>query len=510
MSSFYNPFIPTRGCVCDPLISHDQPFSKFFGEWIGVCLWTLPDMIGYVIGIFNLFVTAFIQGPQLILNFKRKDCSGVSRNMLLLWVSGDFCGFLGLLLTSQIHSTAFFQQILGLVIDFTLLVQWFVYNRNKKEEDDDDEEDGEEQNENNTQPKKMKKKGKNEPTGSFNEPLLSNDDIDSSIAYTDGSTEDNQQNGDGIKVLKNKKSKKVNKTTTTTNNNTSNNSSSSLPSRGHGINHNNNNNNHNAQRISMYLAVIIAIVSGISPTNGKRPSSSLSSLASSITTMKGIHPDISITEGPFEPSLDNNKDNNFTTPTLFSSTSTHFNPSDNQTLPPTPTSPLQQQGQPPLCETIIPEPSKTQQIIGYFFAIVCGLIYTPSLSFQVIHNYRLKDATGMSIYSIIINIVAYTLYFFAVLLPDKTKDWHHYGTKFWFGIFPYVGSFFISCCCLCIILFQKWLYFDDSITEDEDDEDEDGNENEEQNEGNDIPNISYQVPSDIPILTSQQGDSVNI
>jgi uncharacterized protein with PQ loop repeat len=130
---------PNHGCVCSPAISHGSPFSQFIGEYLGTCVWTTSDKVGLIAGYITLALVSFIQLPQIWLNFKRKDSSGLSRNMLLLWNLGDAMAVSGLVLCGLTYTSAFMLSVFSACIDWVLTIQFFLYLKKKNEENQNGE-----------------------------------------------------------------------------------------------------------------------------------------------------------------------------------------------------------------------------------------------------------------------------------------------------------------------------------------------------------------------------------
>lgn len=465
-----SPFDPKFDCICDPIISRGHKFNQFYGEYMSMCLYTPRDLIGVTIGLLNLLVVSTIQLPQIYLNWRRQSCAGLERNMLLLWNLGDISGTLGLILTSQTNTTAFIQQIYCMSIDLILTMQWFWYNYHNK---DKNHQENESENENENEKKEQK-------CDDLKQPLLSS-------LNTVGRSDDVQFDNDGSMGV--------------SNNNYINNNAVKGGGGGTGGN--------GAIKVKLYVMIltIIACFYTTSPTTSAASLQQLQSHIFSYIPNNNVYiPNNDQYVNDIIPGHIDTTLLSTSQPIKNDKTSFNFNfeHGNNQTMINLANNTIITDDPEPIYCEGNDDTTQVQKNIGAFFAILCGLIYTPSQWPQILSNYRTKTAHAVSTASLVITMIGYVLYCTALFLPTKYADEHHYGKMWWLSTFPYPASFvccFMSCAAL---LGQKWLYQNNNQNE-QDGSDVDDNQN-----NNDITNNNISG-SNIPnlMLPSDQTNTIN-
>merc|ERR1711939_957972 len=84
------------------------------------------EHLSNLLGLAVICIWIFALFPQVVLNQRRKDASGLSPILLCFWLIGDICGFTGTALTHQL----LFQKLncfYHLLIDAVLFFQWFAF-----------------------------------------------------------------------------------------------------------------------------------------------------------------------------------------------------------------------------------------------------------------------------------------------------------------------------------------------------------------------------------------------
>jgi uncharacterized protein with PQ loop repeat len=329
---------------------------------LGTCVWTTSDKVGLIAGYITLALVSFIQLPQIWLNFKRKDSSGLSRNMLLLWNLGDAMAVSGLILCGLTYTSAFMLSVFSACIDSVLTIQFFLYLKKKNEKSDE------------------KSDEKNNADQSYSEPLLERTPSPFDVSSSD-TTRVVSGNGTGS----------------------------------------------GRNMLRIYITIIAVISCLLQTSTASSPIRSIQSQRDQNNPKSEIF------------SLHQYGGANFVS---------NF---EGQ---------ISEDPVPNYCETPYSDElgPLTDRIIGYFFAIVSSLIYTPSQWGQIYHHYKVKSAHAIATPSLIMAIFAYNLYFIAYLAPTKVSDDHKWGEKFWFGIFPSIVAFFCLMMACLVMLGQKYKY----------------------------------------------------
>ncbi|KAI6240522.1 hypothetical protein M3Y99_00447100 [Aphelenchoides fujianensis] len=101
-------------------------------HWIldvfGDCVDTNVKLAGFIIGVISLLLWLVPIIPQLLENYRKKRCDGISIFFLLFWMTGDTCSMVGALLTHQQP----LQQIIAVYYifqDLILLSQYVYYTK---------------------------------------------------------------------------------------------------------------------------------------------------------------------------------------------------------------------------------------------------------------------------------------------------------------------------------------------------------------------------------------------
>ncbi|MFH4982236.1 hypothetical protein AB6A40_008945 [Gnathostoma spinigerum] len=75
----------------------------------GDCVDTPLKWCGWVVGMASNVVFAIVIIPQVVENYKLKQCKGISLFFLIIWGIGDLCNIIGCFLADQLSV----QKILG-------------------------------------------------------------------------------------------------------------------------------------------------------------------------------------------------------------------------------------------------------------------------------------------------------------------------------------------------------------------------------------------------------------
>ncbi|CAL6350895.1 unnamed protein product [Bathycoccus prasinos] len=91
-------------CAC-PIWYHDSAATKakdgIVRDIFRVCLYTSKHFIGFLLGVFALFLFIFPLFPQYVLNFRSKSAAGLSVWFVFLWLVGDTMNMTSCVLTRQ-------------------------------------------------------------------------------------------------------------------------------------------------------------------------------------------------------------------------------------------------------------------------------------------------------------------------------------------------------------------------------------------------------------------------
>ena len=91
-------------CAC-PIWYHGSAATKakdgIVRDIFRVCLYTSKHFIGFLLGVFALFLFIFPLFPQYVLNFRSKSAAGLSVWFVFLWLVGDTMNMTSCVLTRQ-------------------------------------------------------------------------------------------------------------------------------------------------------------------------------------------------------------------------------------------------------------------------------------------------------------------------------------------------------------------------------------------------------------------------
>lgn len=117
----------TTSCTCFPAEKEGYEYNRFIAENFSECVYTRLEVASFFIGMSSLLFWCCCQLPQIYKNYKRKNCSALSKWFLIEWFSGDILNLCGAVLTQQLP-TQLATGVLFVIVDFTMLCQIFYYS----------------------------------------------------------------------------------------------------------------------------------------------------------------------------------------------------------------------------------------------------------------------------------------------------------------------------------------------------------------------------------------------
>ncbi|KAL5342313.1 PQ loop repeat-domain-containing protein [Aspergillus crustosus] len=130
---------PLIGYLAPTLPQHCEPTSPILAilsSYLHICLPTPLAVLSSTLGTLSIISWLFAQMPQIFKNYQLQSTSGLSIFFLIIWCLGDMGNLFGALLTRQ----AGWQVIIAgyyVLVDVTLVFQFFWYTHYKGRRDDD-------------------------------------------------------------------------------------------------------------------------------------------------------------------------------------------------------------------------------------------------------------------------------------------------------------------------------------------------------------------------------------